>query len=479
MQIWRKRIASWPYLPVFLVLAVGAADYLLVAIHLLRVEGPLFTGSDEWILFVAGTAILAGTLLMGLKESRRRGFSTRLNGLVSASLAIVVLTAGVGILRTSVSVSAWNGLPLAMFLLNPMPYIVAFALLLRRTFTVFVTELGKTLYERDGLSAVLAFSETTSLMDREAMVSEIITRSRDLTGADACLLYLFDREADVLRVVAHWHNPQVYEPDYVRRMVEFPCARGFGITGTVFESGEAELVKDTSKDPRRQGAQGYILEAKTSLIVPLKVRGKLLGVLRLSKRGVDQISETQVTVATIFAQHVAVALEASDLYREVYVASRTDHLTGLPNARAFYTALEREVACGRPCALLMIDADALKRVNDLLGHQAGDRMLIDLARALRRHAEEIGTAYRYAGDEFLVILPNCSKPRALAVAELVRSDLERGTVESSCGLIRTTVSIGVAGFPSDAADADSLLAAADRAMYHAKERGKNGICAAS
>lgn len=339
-----------------------------------------------------------------------------------------------------------------------------------------VDDLQQLRRERAGFQAVEAFSQTVGLMDRDAVLSETVTRMRELTRADACLLFLVDREADVLRVAAHWHHPGKYSQEYVERMVAFPCPRGHGLTGWVMQHEEPILVADTSRDPRAQKAPGQaVIEAKSNLIVPLKARGKLLGVLRLTKDGANQLTRTDQKAAMIFANHAAAALEGSQLYHRVLAASRTDHLTGLPNARAFHEALDEAVGAFKPFALLMIDADALKQVNDQLGHQAGDRLLIDLARAMRRDVGDSGRVFRYAGDEFLVILPDASREEAVAIAERIRASRSCSRIETPTGPIHTTLCVGVAGFPSDGMTAEELLIAADRAMYSAKREGKNGV----
>lgn len=334
-------------------------------------------------------------------------------------------------------------------------------------------------YERDNLQVVLQFSESVSLMGKDGVLQETVNTIRRLTHADACLLFLLDVEADVLRVAAHYHDPVCYSPEYVEKMISFPCPRGHGITGRVMETGEPYLSGDVEKDPRAIIPYGYRRDSKTILLLPMKVQGRLIGVLRVAKLGANQLSEAHVTVCAILANHAAVALDAGNLYHDVLKASRTDPLTALGNAREFREALEKAVSERTPFALLMVDADSLKQVNDTFGHHAGDELLIGVANHLRQAAEGVGQAYRYAGDEFLLLVPGVDRAGARRIAERVRQGLADMHMVSEAGSVHTTVSIGVAGFPSDGADADSVMRAADKAMYSAKQAGKNQVRLAS
>src|SRR5207247_10733756 len=146
--------------------------------------------------------------------------------------------------------------------------------------------------------------------------------------------------------------------------------------------------------------------------------------------------------------------------------------------RVFEAALAREVAragrSGVHLSLVMIDVDHFKAVNDGLGHQAGDEVLRHVGKALAGEARETDLAARYGGEEFCVLLPGCGGDEAVIVAERLRA-----AIASQQQPTRVTASAGVATLPADGADGRALVAAADRALYRAKEQGRDRTCAAS
>jgi diguanylate cyclase (GGDEF)-like protein len=158
-----------------------------------------------------------------------------------------------------------------------------------------------------------------------------------------------------------------------------------------------------------------------------------------------------------------------------------DALTGLVNVRQFHAVLGRELdrvsRTGAPLALLLIDADHFKSVNDDHGHPAGDRVLQALARHVRDSIRPMDTAARYGGEEFAVILPSCLPLHAERVAERIRGAIEETPIRLEDGRVRgITVSIGgVSVAPWQRHDSPALIAAADRELYRAKREGRNRV----
>ncbi|MDP9236248.1 MAG: GGDEF domain-containing protein [Chloroflexota bacterium] len=148
----------------------------------------------------------------------------------------------------------------------------------------------------------------------------------------------------------------------------------------------------------------------------------------------------------------------------------TDSLTGLPNRRHFHQAyvasLGQSIADNVPLALMLIDIDHFKAINDRDGHPAGDDKLRQVAGALHAVVRRGDLVARYGGDEFIVISPDATREGALALAERLRQ------AAVSCD---ASVSIGVALFPDDAQMQDRLIAAADAALYRAKRAGRNCV----
>ncbi len=157
----------------------------------------------------------------------------------------------------------------------------------------------------------------------------------------------------------------------------------------------------------------------------------------------------------------------------------TDPLTGLYNRRFLQDYLPRELARARrrgaPVAMLMIDLDQFKLVNDISGHAAGDLVLARIGALLKRHIRTSDIACRYGGEEFVLVLPETPLDTAQSKAEQIRASVE-------CDrdvLLGVTASLGVALFPDHASDPDALTRAADHAMYEAKARGRNRVVVSS
>ncbi|MDX2010920.1 MAG: diguanylate cyclase [Myxococcaceae bacterium] len=160
----------------------------------------------------------------------------------------------------------------------------------------------------------------------------------------------------------------------------------------------------------------------------------------------------------------------------------TDGLTGLFNHRRFQEALHSELLrCERhkrPLAVLMLDVDFFKKVNDSMGHPAGDELLRRLAEVLSKDLRQTDLIARYGGEEFAVLLPETTKAEALQVGERMREAVEARINENTTWPQRITVSVGVATFPEDAKSAEDLLEAADQALYVAKRQGRNRVVGA-
>ncbi|RSD14760.1 GGDEF domain-containing protein [Pandoraea apista] len=157
----------------------------------------------------------------------------------------------------------------------------------------------------------------------------------------------------------------------------------------------------------------------------------------------------------------------------------TDHLTGVTNRAHFFEIGESEVARakrnGRTLSLVMLDADHFKRINDNAGHQAGDEVLkriTEEARALLRRSDIVA---RLGGEEFILLLPSITPGEAMAVAERLRVAVEQAIIETAVGPLSVTISLGVASLGDENHTLQDLLAAADHALYDAKQAGRNCV----
>ncbi|MBL8458734.1 MAG: diguanylate cyclase [Zoogloea sp.] len=171
--------------------------------------------------------------------------------------------------------------------------------------------------------------------------------------------------------------------------------------------------------------------------------------------------------------------EIDELQEQLREQANRDPLTGLYNRRYLDSTLERELArCkrgGTPLALILIDIDHFKQVNDTYGHQAGDEVLLRLAAMLASMARAGDVACRYGGEEFLLLMPTMPLASARERAEALRAAFADMEVSFGAFKLRTTVSVGIAAYPGHGISADELIRNADTALYRAKNLGRNRV----
>jgi diguanylate cyclase (GGDEF)-like protein len=164
-----------------------------------------------------------------------------------------------------------------------------------------------------------------------------------------------------------------------------------------------------------------------------------------------------------------------------YLAT-VDELTGVANRRQFIRELKNEMdraaRYGHSVSLLMIDVDRFKAINDNYGHSAGDKVLVTLAETMQSSLRVSDMLGRLGGEEFGAILPETDLDEAVIVADRVRAEVETRTLDTERGPFRVTVSLGAAAASAGSSEIEDLLQRADLAMYQAKERGRNQVCAA-
>ena len=220
--------------------------------------------------------------------------------------------------------------------------------------------------------------------------------------------------------------------------------------------------------------------------VPLMAQGEALGLLYLQAAEPDEESglsfQSQRTLALAVAEHLALAMANLSLRETLRHQSVSDPLTGLYNRRYLQDHLAKELhraaRSARPVGLVVADVDQLKRVNDDLGHGAGDRVLRAVARVLESGVRDRDVVCRVGGDEFVLVLPDSAFPVALQRADQLRDAVAHLIDTGPDGDPGVTVSMGVAVFPEHGTTAEALLRAADAAMYVAKEQGRDAVVSA-
>lgn len=209
--------------------------------------------------------------------------------------------------------------------------------------------------------------------------------------------------------------------------------------------------------------------------------GQLLMDVSLTASGVDLLRVGINLGALWLLAYLAGVYAGSErrVRARVLELSQTDPLTGLFNRGELFPTLEQEVQrtrrSGRGFCVLMIDLDGLKAINDSMGHLRGDEVLRAVGRVITGSIRAVDSAYRYGGDEFLILLPETEFIGAYVVAEKIREGVEQIGESLAIDAAATSVSIGLVSHPEDGSSPEELMVAADRAMYQAKALGKNQI----
>ena len=249
----------------------------------------------------------------------------------------------------------------------------------------------------------------------------------------------------------------------------FSEPRQNGLTYTVARGGEMIVVPDISVHPlfERTNWKGAIVG------LPLKIGARVVGVMNVGFRQPHAMPDSELRMLQLLSEQAAIAIENARLHEQLNHVARTDVLTGLPNRRAFDERLLDEVRRARRYernfALALIDLDHFKKINDTLGHAAGDHTLQAIAQAMREVLRESDFVARYGGDEFAFILPEMDEMVASQVMERVRAAIQQaanalpGAPKNEFG-----ASIGLACFPQHGANPTDLVLAADQGLYAEK-----------
>jgi diguanylate cyclase (GGDEF)-like protein len=254
------------------------------------------------------------------------------------------------------------------------------------------------------------------------------------------------------------------------------------VGGWVVRTGEVFSSADVSADRRLARAEADAAAAAIGL--PLECRGGTIGALvaidRLAAAREPRFDRATMNVLKAALEPAATAIDNAVRMQRAEALSVTDDLTSLYNSRYLSQVLRREAKrasrSGRPLSLLFVDLDGFKSINDTHGHLFGSRALVEAASVIRASARETDMVARFGGDEFALVLPDTGSEGASAVGERLRERIAAHGFLQADGLnIRLTVSVGVATLPDVAASVESLIQAADKAMYRVKDHGKNGI----
>jgi len=314
------------------------------------------------------------------------------------------------------------------------------------------------------------FHEVLAEQSLDTLLVRIADTLADLIPHDTLTIYGADEPQAVL-------VPVLARDQYAEEILRTRVGFDEGITGWAARRREAALVNQAHLDPRVRFVPGTPIDPEALISIPLVARAQIKGVLNIYRVGEDgMFSEHEFELAKRFADAAALALDNAQIRERLEHQARTDSLTGLFNHRSFHerlrNALQEASRTHRPVAVLMLDIDDFKRVNDVHGHGVGDELLSLLADTLRQCVRPEDVVCRLGGEEFGVIMSACDAVDATRVAERVVEQLAAIDYPAVGSM---TVSVGLSLGPEHAMNPRELGACAEAAMMTAKAQGKNRV----
>ncbi|HEX8917052.1 MAG TPA: diguanylate cyclase, partial [Chloroflexota bacterium] len=303
-----------------------------------------------------------------------------------------------------------------------------------------------------------------------AFIADLIDRElKALIDYHSCRLFVLDQAEDRLLPMNEAANDR---PGWQPRV-------GEGITGWIAQRGQPVLIENTLEDTRVTQIPGTPRRVESLVGAPLVYEGRVRGVITLSKLGVGQFDRNSLRLLEIVAAQTAIAFDRARLYDELKTDAVTDDLTKLHNRRylleRFREERSRAVRNQHALAVIMLDIDKFKSVNDTYGHDAGDVVLCELADVVRRIVRAEDIVARYGGEEFCVLLPETSFDGVDEAAERLRSTVESHLLPHRAGIRQITVSVGVSLLEVGDSGTE-VLTRADQALYRVKAEGGNRVC---
>lgn len=309
-----------------------------------------------------------------------------------------------------------------------------------------------------------------SSLNLQDTVTLVSNKLRAIVPFDTCIIFLVDEKTGKAHAA---HVAGEHVELFSRRRMSI----GDGITGWAIAN--ARSMCNTSPELDLVGISEEIASTiKGVLVSPLIREDGSFGAITLYSK--DRISYTteHVRLLESVAQHASSALNNAMTFERTKESALTDPLTDLPNARAFYMTLEQRIAeCQRlsrePMTVISMDLDEFKTVNNSYGHAVGDRLLASVAAVIKKQLRQMDILARYAGDEFVAIMPMASGQMAKIIAERIRTAVETQKFTVRTGrTVEVGISIGIACFPEDGETSEQLLTKADRNMHQDKHARK-------
>src|SRR6185437_2461938 len=337
--------------------------------------------------------------------------------------------------------------------------------------------------EPPDISEVAVFRELgkalTSSLQLDQVLRTIMEKINEVLHPDTWSLLLMDQDKQELYF-------EIATGKGADRLKDLRIKVGQGLAGWVAESGKAVVVPDTSQDSRffAQVDSRTKMETRSIVAVPVRFREQCLGVIELINCvGPEGFSARDMALLEALADYAAIAIENARHVQRIHELTITDDCTSLYNARHMNFMLDTEIYRSHRYAfefsLIFIDLDHFKQINDTHGHLMGSKLLAEIGSAIKENCRLIDLAFRYGGDEFVILLPQTSKENAMGVARRIHRLIRETKWLREPGLnVNLTASVGVASYPTDSRTKAELLHLADDAMYLVKNTTRDCVAVA-
>ncbi len=326
------------------------------------------------------------------------------------------------------------------------------------------------LFRMNYLENILLYQNSEADLDK--IMKEIVENIPKAIDMKKCSIALLDKDKEFL--LPYYSNFLKSAPGLKYPMDKRLTEDHTGILA--LEKKEPIIVYDTRKDPRCDPELAKKLNVYSNVTVPiLNLQGSPLGVMYVDNGQYEIFTSEQIQYLKIIGGHIGLILSNLDYIDRLHSEVRTDGLTGLYNKESFWVLFQEYMQTSKRSnasfALLMLDIDNFKKINDTHGHVLGDSFLKEIGKSLEQSLREQDLVGRYGGEEFIILLKDIGEEGAYRIGERVRRNIEKIQIQD----ISTTISIGIATFPEDSENGKNLLEIADKNLYRAKKAGKNQL----
>ncbi len=314
----------------------------------------------------------------------------------------------------------------------------------------------------------------TSNLQLEQVLTQVMEKMSQYFAPERWSLMLVDREANEL-----YYAISVGQTTEQLNGMRVPI--GEGVSGWVALTGNPVVVPDTSLEPRWiEFTRRFTgMDVRSIACVPVRSEAGVVGVVQLLNPQVDLMSDYALQFLSVLCDFSAVAIRNATDMQRIHELSITDDCTGLFNARYLYDTLDQRIRQDphSQFSLVFMDLDHFKRVNDVHGHLIGSRLLNEAGALVRKTMGPGNPAFRYGGDEFIVLLPGQEKDGGVELAKMLFHKLRSHQFLGSMAL-DLRASFGLATYPEDGDSMDNIIRSADRVMYEAKGATRDNIAVA-